>query len=166
MKTDDSMDPPWPQRRRPAHPPPVFRFNQPVLIMVTACTEKRRPILARAAAVAVLRSAWQAAPSWLVFRWVVMPDHVHLLVAPQSEAGRSLSRWMRQWKADCARRWPDRADLPLWQRSYWDRQVRSGESFSAAWAYVRKNPVRAGLVKDPDEWPFQGVERPFLWDGR
>ena len=34
--------------------------------------------------------------------------------------------------------------------------VRMGESYAEKWEYVRQNPVRAGLVRDPDEWPWQG----------
>jgi hypothetical protein len=33
--------------------------------------------------------------------------------------------------------------------------IRHGESYSEKWQYVRQNPVRAGLVDDPDEWPWQ-----------
>jgi len=36
-----------------------------------------------------------------------------------------------------------------------DRLLRSDESLSAKWEYIRQNPVRAGLVADPDEWPYQ-----------
>ncbi len=33
---------------------------------------------------------------------------------------------------------------------------RHSESYAEKWEYLRQNPVRAGLVKDPDEWPWQG----------
>ncbi|MFB3881745.1 MAG: hypothetical protein ACE149_10800 [Armatimonadota bacterium] len=34
--------------------------------------------------------------------------------------------------------------------------LRSGESYGQKWEYVRMNPVRAGLVANPDDWPYQG----------
>jgi putative transposase len=34
--------------------------------------------------------------------------------------------------------------------------MRSSESYSQKWEYVRNNPVRAGLVAEPEAWPFQG----------
>ena len=33
---------------------------------------------------------------------------------------------------------------------------RSDESYSQKWNYVRENPVRAGLVKSVEDWPYQG----------
>ncbi|MCX7916496.1 MAG: hypothetical protein N3A53_09385, partial [Verrucomicrobiae bacterium] len=51
----------------------------------------------------------------------------------------------------------------LWQRDFWDTQLRRGESYSAKWEYVRYNPVRAGLVSDPADWPYQGELNILEW---
>ena len=51
----------------------------------------------------------------------------------------------------------------VWQRDFWDRQLRSGESCGEKWAYVRANPVRAGLVERPEDWPFQGEMCELRW---
>jgi len=45
---------------------------------------------------------------------------------------------------------------PLWQPGFFDHVLRSDESYSQKWEYVRENPVRAGLVRRIDEWPYQG----------
>ena len=37
------------------------------------------------------------------------------------------------------------------------------ESYTQKWHYVRENPVRKGLVKDADEWPFQGMLNVLPW---
>jgi len=37
-----------------------------------------------------------------------------------------------------------------------DHVLRSNESYSQKWNYVRENPVRAGLVKSAEDWPYQG----------
>lgn len=37
-----------------------------------------------------------------------------------------------------------------------DHLIRHGESYSEKWEYVRQNPVRAGLVGTPEDWPWQG----------
>lgn len=55
------------------------------------------------------------------------------------------------------------ASALVWQRDYWDRQLRSGESYSEKWAYVRANPVRAGLVARPEGWPYQGEMCVLRW---
>ena len=47
-------------------------------------------------------------------------------------------------------------EAPLWQKEFFDHLIRSGESYSEKWEYVRQNPYRAGLVTDADDWPFRG----------
>ena len=51
----------------------------------------------------------------------------------------------------------------LWQPGFFDHVLRSNESYSQKWNYVRENPVRAGLVKSVEglvksveDWPYQG----------
>ena len=48
------------------------------------------------------------------------------------------------------------AEAPLWQAEFFDHVLRSGESRSEKWNYVRENPVRAGLVAKAEEWPYAG----------
>ena len=48
------------------------------------------------------------------------------------------------------------AAFPFWQRGFFDYVMRSRESYSEKWEYVRNNPVRAGFVVEADAWPFQG----------
>ena len=45
---------------------------------------------------------------------------------------------------------------PRWQKGFFDHILRSEESYSVKWNYVRDNPVRAGLVKEWSRWPFLG----------
>jgi len=41
--------------------------------------------------------------------------------------------------------------------------MRTGNHYTEKWAYVRQNPVRAGLTKDPDAWPFRGEVTLLGW---
>jgi hypothetical protein len=50
-----------------------------------------------------------------------------------------------------------------WQPNCWDTQMRSVEHFRERWEYVRQNPVRAGLVARPDDWPWQGEMHVVGW---
>jgi len=50
-----------------------------------------------------------------------------------------------------------------WQRKGWDSRLRRSESYAEKWAYVRENPVRKGLVKPPDDWPYQGRLNVLPW---
>jgi REP element-mobilizing transposase RayT len=136
--------------------------NRPVIIFVTACTAKRRKILASSSANEVILAAWAAASSWLVGRYVIMPDHIHLFCAPNVLEAPSLDRWMRFWKSLVTRGMDAKAGT-VWQRHHWDRQLRSGESYDDKWEYVRSNPVRHGYVTNADDWPYQGELNEWRW---
>jgi REP element-mobilizing transposase RayT len=127
--------------------------------LVTVCVADRQAVLdnealARAIAGALGRSA--AVCGWHVGRYVVMPDHVHLFCAPGANA-RTLSALVSSFKRGTTRAaWAAGWRGRLWQREFFDHLLRSDESYGAKWAYVRLNPVRAGLCQDPTEWLYQG----------
>ncbi len=88
-----------------------------------------------------------------------MPDHIHFFCAPGGErAPTTLSVFvagLKMWSARAILAATGRA-APLWQREFFDRLLRSEESYDGKWAYVRENPVRAGLVTRAEDWPFAG----------
>jgi putative transposase len=85
-----------------------------------------------------------------------MPDHLHAFVVIDDERLR-LSAWMKSVKNALSKVLRQNgAPSPHWQKGFFDHILRSGDSYSAKWEYVRENPVRAGLVKDWREWPFLG----------
>jgi REP element-mobilizing transposase RayT len=45
---------------------------------------------------------------------------------------------------------------PHWQKTFFDHVVRSEASYEDKWIYVQQNPVRAGLVAEARDWPYQG----------
>ncbi len=136
---------------------------------------------------------------WFGRRFVVMPDHIHLIAQMGHDAIR-LGQWMKALKAVVGglerRTTPDAASgdaaytkptddvgrLPSagagvghvpshgvveheftrikrawrWQDGFHDHKFRTPESETRKWEYVCLNPVRAGLVKRPEEWPFGG----------
>ena len=143
-------------RTHPIHQPVHEHFNEPVIVFVTVCTKKKKPILASTEVHQVLRTAWAAANSWLIGRYVLMPDHLHLFCAPETLVPESLQTWIAFWKSNAARHWPQREDAPIWQRHFWDTQLRRGENYDAKWDYIVENPVRAGLVGRSEDWPYQG----------
>jgi putative transposase len=120
-------------RMHPAHEAVHERFNTPIIVFVTVCAKKKKPILANEEVHQVLRGAWRTADSWLVGRYVIMPDHLHLFCAPEAAVPRSLEQWVGFWKSNAARHWPRPNDAPIWQRHFWDTQLRRGESYEAKW---------------------------------
>ena len=135
---------------------------------ITVCVASRRPLLANAKSFAILRSEWEAARTrygWSVGRFVVMPDHVHFFCACDETANtKPLSGFVGGFK-----QWTAKAILlslglpaPFWQREFFDHLLRSDESYMSKWEYVRDNPVRAGLVRSAEEWPYAGEIVPIV----
>ena len=84
-----------------------------------------------------------------------MPDHIHLFV--RGGADFNLGRWIGPLKQALSRAAKlSRRIGRVWQEGFFDHVLRSDESYSQKWNYVRENPVRAGLVKSAEEWPYQG----------
>ncbi|MDX6766998.1 MAG: transposase [Candidatus Methylacidiphilales bacterium] len=128
------------------------------MIFLTVAVNGRRPLLNRDTIYQLLKSVWSDAKDWKVGRYVLLPDHVHLFCAPVSmNPILSLPSWITYWKRTSTRRWPYLEEKPVWQREYWDRQLRSVDHYESKWNYVFQNPVRAGLVKEAEDWPYQGV---------
>jgi putative transposase len=55
------------------------------------------------------------------------------------------------------------ARFKLWQRDFWDTQMRSREHYEEKLSYVRMNPLRKGLAQNPEDWPYQGVIHEIGW---
>ena len=151
------------RRRRPVHQPIHFSGNRSVIVFVTVCTHARRAILANPEVHAHLIEHWLKADHWLVGRYILMPDHLHLFCSPGISMFPPVKKWVAFWKSQAAAAWPSKGLGKVWQRDAWDRQLRSGESYHEKWAYVRRNPVRRGLVADEDEWSFQGELNALHW---
>lgn len=145
---------------------------EPPLFFITACTEKRRKILAREDVFQILVDEWRTGSQrhgWLVGRYVVLPDHVHFFCAPEVD-GKSLSEFVGAWKRYTSRRihallrpgtaspatTAARDTKALWQAEFFDHLIRSDESYDEKWNYVRDNPVRTEFVAKVEDWPFSG----------
>ncbi len=87
-----------------------------------------------------------------VYGYVVMPEHVHLLVnEPERD---TLARALQSLKQGVARRLALRADEPFWQARYYDFNVWSERKFVEKLRYLHRNPAARGLVSQPEDWPW------------
>ncbi len=148
-----------PNRSRPVHQPVIEAGNRATIVFLTVCTKDKRSVLATPDMHQLLLTVWTGAKHWLVGRYVIMPDHIHLFCAPGSDPPESLESWVIYWKHQMALS----IGGGLWQKNFWDTQLRRHESYSARWDYVRNNPVRAGLSAISEVWPYQGELNVLRW---
>jgi REP-associated tyrosine transposase len=94
---------------------------------------------------------------WAIGRYVIMPDHVHFFCRPELNAKR-LSVFLGFWKEWTGKGIKRQLGITrlVWQEEFFDHVLRSFESYSEKWNYVRNNPVKHGLVENADDWPWQG----------
>jgi REP element-mobilizing transposase RayT len=83
-----------------------------------------------------------------------MPDHFHWLVKLDQET--TLQKLARNLKGRSARRISKSrlATTRIWQPGYHDHAVRVEEDLENLSNYLILNPVRAGLVRNVDDYPF------------
>ena len=127
---------------------------------ITTCVDHRKPVLTTNTAAKILRSEWEHAlehHGWAIGSYVIMPDHVHFFCT-EAEQRVPLSAFIGKWKEWTSKRLKRECNIDSfrWQKSFFDHLLRSSESYSEKWEYVRKNPVRAELVQHADEWPYSG----------
>jgi len=132
-------------------------FDASPIYFVTACAHQRRAILARAEVHrAFLAYAGRGEDRGaFIGAYVLMPDHLHLFVALDQEV--TLTGWMKSLKNALSKALRSlQIPAPHWQKGFFDHVLRSSDSYSQKWEYVRDNPVRAGLVGSWGDWPFSG----------
>jgi putative transposase len=83
----------------------------------------------------------------LVAGYVVMPEHVHLLVNEPRRG--SLARTIQALKLSVSVR---RAERPFWIPRYYDFNVHNEEKRIEKLRYMHRNPVVRGLVEKPEDW--------------
>jgi putative transposase len=89
-----------------------------------------------------------------VGRYVIMPDHLHLFVCGPHDF--LLAEWVKGLKRSISNAFATETSRSRWQPGFFDHLIRNDESYGEKWNYVRANPVRAGLVANADDWPYQG----------
>lgn len=148
-----------PNRRTPAKGVHTS-FAGPNWVFLTVCTKDREPWLANVKIQKVLHDIWHdKATAWLVSDYLLMPDHLHLFCALHDDCF-SIERWVAYWKDQLSKTCPEAGSF---QRGCFHHRLRNDENYSEKWIYVRENPVRAGLVEEPDDWPFQGRVHEIRW---
>ena len=118
--------------------------------------------------------------------FVIMPDHIHLLIFPQIEQAvtnfmRDFKRFTsgritRQAKVEGKAEWiqafenagaaTERAEYKVWQDSFWEQNIYTDKFLQQKLDYIHLNPVRAGIVESSTDYPYSSYQNYYLDDNR
>jgi putative transposase len=146
----------------------------------TVVAYRRQPILCDETIRNALRGAIETvrvARPFVIDAWVLLPDHLHCVwTLPDGDADFS-TRWMfikravsLACRADYHRAdWVTASKLKhrestLWQRRFWEHQIRDADDFARHVDYIHFNPVKHGHVQQAEDWPYSTFHR-YVRDG-
>lgn len=151
----------FPQRTR--NRIPQYDYNQCGAYFVTICTQNRRRLLSNIVGdgfpvptpvgmiaenmILLLPSKY---PTIAVDRFVIMPDHIHLLLRIVQSPGTgnpspTLGNMIGWYKYQVTKQFhllPQTQDIQLFQRSYYDHVIRNQQDYDEIWQYIESNPAK------------------------
>jgi putative transposase len=92
--------------------------------------------------------------------YAVMANHVHVLLAPRAPLER-VTQQIKGASAHEANLVLGRTGAPFWQTESFDHWVRNPAEWQKIRAYIERNPVAAGLVLKPEDWPWSSASNPI-----
>ena len=140
---------------------PSACYCAPSTYFVTICCDRRRNLLSNASLarhLQVLLNDTSSKHSLRVHASCFMPDHFHGLFVPQNDSA-DLIAAVRNFKGASTAAARQLGVHRLWQKGFYDHILRADDSLNSVAWYIL-NPVRAGLVRSPMEWPFCSFSYP------
>jgi putative transposase len=86
--------------------------------------------------------------------FVVMPDHVHLLLTPNAK---TISKVMNLIKGGFSRHLASK--FPIWQRGFADHLILDADHFESRRQYIHQNPIRAHITTAPELYLYSSAYR-------
>jgi len=88
-----------------------------------------------------------------IYGYVVMPEHIHLLVSEPQQA--VLADAIHFLKLSFSKRVHGANSVgAFWQKRYYDRNIRNQSEFERKLCYLHRNPVKRGLCDKPEDWKW------------
>jgi REP-associated tyrosine transposase len=133
------------------------RASRPGTFFVTTSTHDRRRLFqvdSKAQLFIDTLQHYRREGYYKLHAFVVMPDHVHLILTPQKI---TLERAVGVIKGGFSRRLASK--FPVWQRGFTDHRIRDAADMEARRRYVHLNPVKAGLVEAAELYRYSSAYR-------
>ncbi len=146
-----------PIRQRP-HRLPLESYRGEVTIAFTICVSKNNPLFLEDHVVKMFKDILRKAVNkhdCQVIIYCFMPDHLHIILqglSPNADVWKAIvdfkqrsGYWLRRNKNKFS-----------WQKGFFDHVIRKREDLGAQIRYIAQNPIRKGIVKHWDEYPYTG----------
>ena len=156
-----------------------MRYRRPQVdnatFFFTVVTYKRRRILCDDENVPLIKDAFKCIMKkhpYSIDAFVMLPDHIHCIwTLPKGDSDFAI-RWSltkSYFTKRCNEKYKNRrnesrvkrAEQAVWQRLFWEHQIRDEWDFAAHVDYIHYNPVKHGYVKSPKAWPHSTFHRYF-----
>ena len=139
----------------------------------TVVTHNRKKILCNEKNVALLKEAfWYVLGrhSFRIRAFVLLEDHIHCIwTLPEDDNDFSM-RWQLikgYFSRKCDDKYKglrsvsrlEKGEQGVWQRRFWEHQIRNEVNFVRYVEYIHYNPVKHGLVRSPCDWPYSSFHR-------
>ncbi|MBI5841733.1 MAG: transposase [Chloroflexi bacterium] len=147
-------------RTAPHNPPHLFLPD--TLYMLTASIYLSEHLIQPPQRKASWNDAFHEAAKihqWKIIAWVVLDNHYHAIVESPGNAV-TLSKFTSSYHKFTARNWNDKDNAngrKVWW-NYWDTCIRSERDYYSRLRYVFWNPVKHGLVENPEDYPFSNYK--------
>jgi putative transposase len=107
---------------------------------------------------------YRDAGHYLLHEFVIMPDHLHLMITPNSTT--SLEKAIQLIKGGSSYQIHKTRGqkMQIWQEGFYDWTIRDTSDWLTKTQYIHNNPVRAGLTQTPDDWPYSSANGKFVLD--
>jgi len=134
---------------------------------VTSVTWERRPIFRAERAVSLFLDTllgYRDGGKMQLYEFVLMPDHFHLLLAPSPALA---LEWTLQFiKGGYSHRFMKETGsrMEIWERSFTNHRIQDEGDYEKHRRYIHLNPVRAGLVEVPKDYPYSSAHAGYSLD--
>ncbi len=93
---------------------------------------------------------------YLLFAWVIMPNHVHILCQPLNASISNIVKKIKSYSSKTANKILQR-EGSFWQNDYFDTYIRNDRHLEIVKDYIESNPVKVGLCNHIQDWQFSSV---------
>jgi putative transposase len=130
-------------------------YSDGSIYFVTTVTYHRLPILDKNAE--IFRQSIDLTQKIIPFSihaWVIMPDHVHMIIDPHDKDLSDIMKKIKMKFAGLYRAHQSIRGGRIWQHRFWDHVIRNQNDLNRCIDYIHYNPVKHGIVINLDDFPF------------